>query len=146
MAQVELDGYMNTAIIGALRLRGMVRGLRDAGTGLPVFSASARVGEPEILAGVPYVTPRNGGFDATKALGIVGDWSQLVYSIGEDVKFDLFDTGVIQDGNGAIVYNLLQHDMVALRVTFRMGWALPTPAQWVAVSGVQYPFAAITPA
>lgn len=147
MAQVELDGYENTAIIGGLRLRGMVRGLRaDSGTGMPVFSPSARVGEPDILAGVPYVTPRNGGFDQTSALAITGDWNQLVYSIGEDVKFDLFTDGVIQDGAGAIVYNLLQQDMVALRVTFRMGWALPQPATWVAASGTQYPFSAVTPA
>lgn len=147
MAQVELDGYANTAILGALRLRGMVRGLRaDSGTGAPIFSPSARAGEPDILAGVPYFTPRNGGFDGSKALAIVGDWTQLVYSIGDDVRFDLFDTGIIQDGNGAIVYNLLQNDMVALRVTFRMGWALPTPVQNVTVSGVQYPFAAVTPA
>lgn len=146
MAQVELDGYMNTAMVGALRLRGMVRGLRDASTGLPIFSPSARVGEPEVLAGVPYITPRNGGFDASKALGIVGDWKELVYTIGDDVAFEVFDTGVIQDGNGAIVYNLMQQDMVALRVTFRMGWALPLKTQWITVSGVQYPFAAVTPA
>ena len=147
MAQVELDGYMNSAIVGASRLRGMVRGLRaDSGNGMPIFSPSARVGEPDILAGVPYYTPMNGGFDGSKALAIVGDWSQLVYSIGEEPKFEVFNTGVIQDGTGAIVYNLLQQDMVALRVTFRMGWALPTPAQFVTVSGTQYPFAAVTPA
>jgi HK97 family phage major capsid protein len=145
MAQVELDGYANTGIVGSLRLRGMVRGLRDDDTGLPIFSMSARAGEPDILAGVPYLTPRNGGFDASKALAIVGDWKELVYTIGDDVTFDLFDSGVIQDGNGAIVYNLMQQDMVALRVTFRMGWALPLKTQWVTVSGVQYPFAAVTP-
>ena len=39
------------------------------------------------------------------------------------------DQGVIQDpSTKAIVYNLAQQDMVALRVVMRMGWsALPTP-------------------
>jgi HK97 family phage major capsid protein len=146
-AQVELDGYENTGLVGALRLKGLLRGLRaDTGTGAPIFASSMAVGMPDTVAGVPTYFPRNGGFDPAKALAIVGDWSQLVYSIGEEPRFEVFNTGVIQDGTKAIVYNLLQQDMVALRVTFRMGWALPTPAQYVTVSGVQYPFAAVTPA
>jgi hypothetical protein len=55
----------------------------------------------------------------------------------------VFDTGVIQDGSGAITHNLMQEDKVALRVTFRYGFALPTPATGITVSGVQYPFAAL---
>lgn len=27
-----------------------------------------------------------------------------------------------------IIYNLAQQDMTALRIVFRMGWALPNPA------------------
>ena len=41
----------------------------------------------------------------------------------------ILDQGVIQDpATKEIVYNLAQQDMIALRVVFRMGWALPNPA------------------
>lgn len=56
-------------------------------------------------------------------LGFAGDFSQqFVLGLRKDVSYEVFREGVIQDNTGAIVYNLLQQDMVALRVTFRAGW------------------------
>lgn len=50
-------------------------------------------------------------------------------TIRQDVTVKILDQGVIQDINTKeIMYNLAQQDMVALRVVFRMGWALPNPA------------------
>jgi hypothetical protein len=57
--------------------------------------------------------------------------------------------GVITDNATprAIIHNLAQDDMVALRVTFRMGWQLPNPLNRVqAVEADRYPFAALAPA
>lgn len=61
---------------------------------------------------------------ATKGtLGFVGDFGrQFVLALRKDVTYEVFREGVIQDNTGAIVYNLMQQDMVALRVTFRAGW------------------------
>ncbi len=146
-AQVELDGYDVNGIAGALRLKGLLRAPRtDSGSGIPLLTPVIQDPNNYSVAGVPVKFPVNGGWDATKALAILGDWTQLVWSIAQDVKFQVFDTGIITDGNGTITHNLLQEDKVALRVTFRFGWQLPTPASYVTVSGVQYPFAAITPA
>ena len=59
---------------------------------------------------------------------ISGDFSQLVYSIRQDITFKIFDQGVIQDpSTGDIVYNLMQNDMVALRAVMRLGWEIPNP-------------------
>jgi HK97 family phage major capsid protein len=56
-------------------------------------------------------------------IGFAGDWKrQFILAIRKDVTYEVFREGVIQDQTGAIVYNLLQQDMVALRVTFRAGW------------------------
>jgi HK97 family phage major capsid protein len=56
-------------------------------------------------------------------LGFAGDFAQqFVLGLRKDVTYEVFREGVIQDNTGAIVYNLLQQDMVALRVTFRAGW------------------------
>jgi hypothetical protein len=56
----------------------------------------------------------------------------------------LLTEGVIQNPNtGDIVYNLGQQDMVALRFTMRLGFALPNPK--TRVGGANgYPFAVIT--
>jgi hypothetical protein len=34
----------------------------------------------------------------------------------------ILDQAVIQDNTGAIIYNLAQQDMLAVRLTFRLGW------------------------
>lgn len=78
-------------------------------------------------------------------LGFAGDFSQqFVLGIRKDVTYEVFREGVIQDNTGAIVYNLLQQDMVALRVTFRAGWQVAnsiTYAQTVEAS--RYPAAVL---
>jgi hypothetical protein len=50
-------------------------------------------------------------------------------AIREDIEMEMFDTGVITDNATppVIQYNLLQQDMVALRVTARFAWAIPNP-------------------
>lgn len=71
--------------------------------------------------------PNNGAFDKSKALMISGDFSQLVYSIRQDITFKLFTEGVVQNTDGTIAYNLMQNDMVALRAVMRLGWEIPNP-------------------
>ena len=79
------------------------------------------------LDGSPMNFPINGAWDKSKALMVSGDFSQLVYSIRQDVTFKLFTEGVVQNTDGTIAYNLMQNDMVALRAVMRMGWEIPNP-------------------
>lgn len=145
--QVEMDGYEVNGLAGATALKAQLRGLRDGATGVPLFTPSIQSPNDYTLAGVPITFPRNGGFNASETLLVAGDWTKLVYSIRQDVAFDVFTTGVIQDGSGNITHNLMQEDLTALRVTFRMGWALPQPAMWdVEVASGVFPFAAYVPA
>ena len=73
--------------------------------------------------------PENGSFDKSLAQMIVGDFRQLVWAIRQDITVKILDQGVIQDPfTKEIVYNLAQQDMIAIRVVFRAGWALPNPA------------------
>ena len=44
------------------------------------------------------------------------------------------------------MYNLAQQDMIALRVVFRIGWALPNPATRMDEDRVGCPFAYLEPA
>lgn len=79
------------------------------------------------LDGSPMNFPINGAWDKSKALMVSGDFSQLVYSIRQDITFKLFTEGVVQNTDGTIAYNLMQNDMVALRAVIRMGWEVPNP-------------------
>lgn len=73
-----------------------------------------------------------------------GNFKQLVYAIRQDVDVKILDQAVIQDpSTKAIIFNLAQQDMIALRVTFRMGWAMPNPATRMNENRVNVPFAYI---
>lgn len=77
---------------------------------------------------------------------ISGDFSQLAYSIRQDITFKIFDQGVIQDpATGEILYNLMQNDMVALRAVMRLGWEIPNPINaMVPDKAKRCPFAILT--
>jgi hypothetical protein len=51
-----------------------------------------------------------------------GDFTDFVVGVRSDVTMKILDQAVIQDNTGAIVYNLAQQDMTAVRLTFRVGW------------------------
>jgi hypothetical protein len=63
-----------------------------------------------------------GGVAGTNVRAFVGDWSEFVVGVRKDITMDVFREGVIQDNTGAIIYNLMQQDMSAVRLTFRIGW------------------------
>lgn len=135
MSAVELSGYNVTGLMGSVALKGDFRkGLVDQ-TGQPL--ANSEVTE------LPRVYAQNGAWDNTLAKFIVGDFSQAVYTIRQDVTFEMFDTGVITDTDGKIIYNLLQQDMVALRMVMRMSWALPNPVNLLDQSETRFPFALV---
>lgn len=119
MSLVEGAGFDVTGILGGVTLKGAFRkGLRDT-TGQPLQSSE--------ITELPRAFAKNGAFDETIAKLLVGDFKQAVYAIRRDIEFKVFDSGVVTDSNGAIIYNLMQQDMVALRVTMRLGYQLPNP-------------------
>ena len=127
IAKVEESGYLVNGIMSAIQMRAKLRGLKDL-NGVPLFKTDMQGATPYALDGSPMYFPRNGAFDTTKALMFAGDWSELVYSIRQDITFKIFDQGVVQDpSDNSIVYNLMQNDMVALRAVMRLGWEIPNP-------------------
>lgn len=127
IAKVEESSYFVNGHMADISMRAKLRGLKDT-TGQPVFKSDMQTGTNYTLDGSPMNFPRNGAFDKSKALMISGDFSQLAYSIRQDITFKIFDQGVIQDPvTGEILYNLMQNDMVALRAVMRLGWEIPNP-------------------
>ena len=146
IAKVEASGRMVTGALSSMGMRAKLRGLKDS-DGRPIFKSDMQGATQYALDGAPMYFPQNGGFDPTVAQLIVGDFSQAVYAIRQDITVKILDQGVIQDPDSkAIIYNLAQQDMIALRVVFRMGWALPNPATRMDGDRTGCPFAYLGPA
>ena len=136
MVKVEESGYNPNGIIGGVGVKGKFRMMLDT-SGQPI--AGTEIGN------LPKYYVDNGAWDKDKSLMVVGDFSQAVYSIRQDVTYKILDQAVIQDpSTGTILYNLAQEDMVALRVVFRMGWEIPNPINALNPDeATRFPFASI---
>ena len=119
IAKVENCGYMVNGHMADISMRAKLRGLKNT-NGDPLFKTDMQGSTQYALDGSPMNFPN-------KALMISGDFSQLVYSIRQDITFKLFTEGVVQNTDGSIAYNLMQNDMVALRAVMRLGWEIPNP-------------------
>lgn len=143
IAKVEDSGYFVTGHMADISMRAKLRGLKDT-TGQPIFKSDMQNGTNYSLDGSPMNFPNNGAFDKSQALMISGDFSQLVYSIRQDITFKLFTEGVVQNTDGSIAYNLMQQDMVALRAVMRLGWEIPNPINSVKEDKTtRFPFAVL---
>lgn len=143
IAKVEESGYFVTGHMADISMRAKLRGLKDE-NGQPLFKSDMQGSTNYSLDGSSMNFPNNGAFDKSKALMISGDFSQLVYSIRQDITFKLFTEGVVQNTDGSIAYNLMQQDMVALRAVMRIGWEIPNPINSVNEDkATRFPFAVL---
>jgi HK97 family phage major capsid protein len=120
---VEADGFDVNGVISSRTYRRILRSARDT-TGQKLLDVSTGT-----LDDIPIQYSMRGlwptGLSAAELFA--GDWDQFVLGIRRDITFEIFKEGVIQDNTGAIIYNLMQQDMSALRVTFRTGWQVANP-------------------
>lgn len=155
MMAVESDGFDVSGFWARRQVRGALRGLRSGdGVATPAIpfwypdqppNAAPNLGS---LYGEPVVYSNAGlnGF-ATGAANysmLGGDWSQGMLGIREDITMDMFDTGVVTDAAKTIIYNIMQQDMVVLRVVARFAFAVPNPINRQQPTAAQrYPFFAL---
>jgi HK97 family phage major capsid protein len=134
MGAVEADGYDVNGFWARRQAKAKLRGLRSTTNEL-LYWPDERPDTNGAPGGTLYgerIFFSNAGLSgfATGPANysmIAGDWTMAVLGIREDISMELFDQGVITDAAGAVVYNLMQQDMVALRVTARFGFAMPNP-------------------
>lgn len=136
MVKVEESGYNPSGLIGGVDVKGKFRMMLDT-TGQPITGTE--------IGNLPKFYVDNGSWDKNKAIMVVGDFSQAVYSIRQDITYKILDQAVIQDPTtGDILYNLAQEDMVALRVVMRLGWEIPNPINALNPDeATRFPFASI---
>ena len=146
IARAEESGYLPTGIMSAVTMRAKLRGLVDTNK-QPIFLSNMQEGARYTLDGIPMDFPMNGSWDADRALMIAGDFSQLVYSIRQDVTYKILTEATIVDPTSReVVYSLAQQDMVALRAVMRLGWEIPNPVSAFRANLTDYsPFAVLVP-
>lgn len=137
MTKVEESGYNVTGLLGGVGLKGKFRMMTDT-TGQPLNTTE--------IGSLTRTFVDNGTWDKDEATLIAGDFSQAVYAIRNDITYKVLTEAVIQDPtDGSIMYNLAQDDMVALRVTMRLGWEIPNPVNALNETETRFPFAALVP-
>ena len=137
MTEVEESGYNVTGLVGGVGLKGKFRMMTDT-TGQPLNTTEIGSLKREYID--------NGAWDKNASTLIVGDFNQAVYAIRQDVTYKVLTEAVIQDpSDGSILYNLAQDDMVALRVTMRLGWEIPNPVNALDETDYRFPFANLKP-
>lgn len=137
MTKVEESGYEVNGLLGGVGLKGKFRMMLDT-TGQPLNTTE--------IGSVPRYFMDNGVWNKNTSTLVVGDFSQAVYAIRQDVTYKVLTEAVIQDpSDGSILYNLAQDDMVALRVTMRLGWEIPNPVNAENETSARFPFASIKP-
>lgn len=142
--KLEDDGYVPSGGISRTGLRGLIRGLGAAQTQTVSAALGAQLSTNDWY-GVNITYPMRGLWPTAVSTveAIIGDFSQLVVGVRQDFTYKLITEGVITD-NGSppvIQYNLPQQDMVALRVTFRLGWQIANPINFdQAVEANRFPF------
>jgi HK97 family phage major capsid protein len=137
---VEADGYAVNGVATRTTYKTRLRGARDSTGQLLADMGNNEVwGEP-----LRYVMPGLWPTGATSAEALVGDWSQSIIAVRQDLTYKILDQAVIQDNVGVIQYNLPQQDMVALRVVARYAWQVPNPINYEqAVEASRFPFAVL---
>jgi HK97 family phage major capsid protein len=139
-ALVEDDGFDVNGVAASRRLRANLRGARDT-TG----QLLADLGAGEVW-GVPLRFGARGLWPAgvDQPVAVLGDWAQGIVAVRQDVTYKILDQAVLQDGAGAIVYNLAQQDMVALRVVARYAFQVANTLNAEGPNdATQYPFAVL---
>ncbi len=125
-ATVEADGFDVNSVAAERTFRATMRSARDT-TGQKLADV-APDGGSVLGATVKFVLPHTLDSSGDGYVAVAGDRSQGILGIRQDMQYKLLTEAVIQDADsGDIVYNLAQQDMVALRVTFRVGFQVANP-------------------
>lgn len=120
------QGYSINGFAAAPGQQWSLIGLRS-NEGVPIYTPSLSAGQPSGLFGFPLNEVNNGSWDESKAKLVAGDWRKAIVGVRQDITFKIFDQGVITDADGKVLLNLMQQDSVAMRVVFRVGYAVANP-------------------
>jgi hypothetical protein len=120
-AAVEAEGLEVTGIAAGPVIGSALRTEYAAAAALP------DVRPAEVYWGVPIA--RSPVWDSAHGDAIVGDWTNLLIGVAEELRFELSTDAILQDDAGEIVANAFQQDLVAFRCYARIGVAAANPVK-----------------
>jgi HK97 family phage major capsid protein len=137
MEKIEASGYDPTTIMGGTDMKAAFRMLLDS-TGQPIKGTE--------IDSLPKKFVRNGIWDSKRAKFIVGDFSQAVFAIRQDMTIERSNQATLENPETGELIHLWQRDMVALRAVMRLGWEIPNPINALQPDhSVRFPFSLIEP-
>lgn len=134
LSLVEQSGYIPTALVGGVSLKAKFRMNVDT-HGQPIWL-------PFIESLNKYYLD-NGAWDDTRALYIVGDFSQAIYSVREDMSVRISADAATNMSDG--LHSMFDEDSQVLRAKWRIGFAIPNPINILNTTSSRFPFAVVTP-
>lgn len=148
LGKLEDDGFEMDGVVAATSMKGKLRAARSTqGERLDENRIS---GDLKSIDGTPIMYPMRGLFPTGLGAGLntrvfLGDFSNFVLGVRSDITIDMFKEGVVQDNTGAIIFNLMQQDLKAMRVTMRLGWQVANLLNYdQPAEGSRYPVSRIT--
>ena len=144
---IEMAEFEATGAVAYTRFKARLRGLKG-GDHRYIVGDGVEAGVPGTLFGIPIAFTKSTVWTPATAHLIMGDWNQAMVGTRAGIRYKVFDQGVITDGAGAVVYSLMENDMIALRVTVRYGFKViadDTADGETVDANSQYPFAIVAP-
>lgn len=142
---LEEQGYSLDGFMSKPGFQWQLRNIRST-NGEAIYQGDLVGSGKSGLYGFPLNVVKNGAWVNASASLIGGDFSKAIVGIRQDATWEISTQAVIQDGNGAIVYNLFQQGLVALKLSLRYAFATANPVTAIESSALQRaPFAILTP-
>lgn len=135
-ATIEADGYDVNGLIGVTTYKGRLRQARST-LGEALDDEFAQEIRTEVKYPMRGLWPTGGG----AAEVLAGDFTQGILGVRQDFTYKILDQAVITDNTGAIIYNLPQQDMLALRIVARFAFQVANTINYdQPTEASRYPF------
>lgn len=134
MKFVEKSGYNPTAIVAGVEMKSVFRMNMDS-TGQPIRGSFIDSLSKHYLD--------NSAWDSTRAQMIIGDFSQAIYSVREDMTVKISADAATNMSDG--LHSMFDEDSQVLRSKWRVGFAIPNPINILQPDpAVRFPFVVIS--
>jgi hypothetical protein len=119
LTAIEADGLVANGVASSSKIGSALRAAYREAAALPGEAAAAQVYGVPVAVTAPWASSAPDAF--------VGDWSNLVIGIRQDINYATSNDGVLIDEEGEIQVSAFQDDVTLCRIFARLAVAVATP-------------------